>query len=165
MYERRRPILPLLEQDLSSEPILIDHSTMNSPSNTILQRSSRVRHPPDQYGFSHTSLHTTLTSIPIPKCYSEAVKHGCWHAAMAEELQALRDNHTWDVVQRPPNVKAIGCKWIYSIKLHSDGTLDLYKARLVVLGNKQEYRVDYEETFAPIAKMTIVQMVISITTS
>ena len=81
---------------------------------------------------------------------------------MAKELQALEDNHTWDVVQCPPNVKAIGCKWIYSIKLCSNDTLDRYKARLVVLGNKQEYGVDYEETFALAAKMTTVQMVISI---
>ena len=94
VYEQRRPTLPLPEQDRSSEPVPIDHSTINSTSNTILRRSSRVRHPPDRYGFSHTSLHTTLTSIPIPKCYSEAVKHGCWCAAMAEELQALGDNHT-----------------------------------------------------------------------
>ena len=148
--------MPLPEQDQSSEPVPIDHSTINSTSNTILQGSSRVRHPSDQYGFSHTSLHTTLTSIPIPKCYSEAIKPGCWRAAMGEELQALGDNHTWDVVQCPPNVKAISCKWIYLIKLHFDGTLDRYKARLVVLGNKQEYGADYEETFAPIAKMTIV---------
>ena len=80
---------------------------INSTSNTILRRSSRVHHPPDRHGFSHTSFHTTLTSIPIPKCYSEVVKHGCWHAEMAEELQALRDNHTWDVVQCPPNVKVM----------------------------------------------------------
>ena len=84
---------------------------------------------------------------------------------MAKELQALGDNHTWDVVQCLPNVKAIGCKWIYSIKLCSDGTLDRYKARLVVLGNKQEYGVDYMETFAPVAKMTTVRMVISIAAS
>ena len=84
---------------------------------------------------------------------------------MAEEFQALRDNNTWDVVQCPPNVKVIGCKWIYSIKLRSNGTLNRYKARLVALGNKQEYGVDYEETFAPIAKMTTVRMVISIAAS
>ena len=156
VYERQRPTLPLPKQDQSSEPVPIDHSTVNSTSNTILRCSSRVRHPLDRYGFSHTSLHTTLTSIPIPKCYSEAVKHGCWRAAMAEELQALGDNHTWDVVQCPPNVKVIDCKWIYSIKLRSDGTLNRYEARLVILGNKQEYGVDYEETFAPVAKMTTV---------
>ena len=84
---------------------------------------------------------------------------------MAKELLALGDNHTWDVVQCPPNVTAIGCKWIYSIKLRFDGTLDRYKARLVVLGNKQEYGVNYEVTFALVAKITTMQMVISIAAS
>lgn len=84
---------------------------------------------------------------------------------MEEELQALMDNHTWDIVHCPANVKAIGCKWVYSIKLRSDGTLDRYKARLVALGNKQEYGINYEETFAPVAKMTTVRTVISIAAS
>ena len=47
-----------------------------------------------------------------------------------------------------------GVNGFFSIKLRSDGSLDWYKARLVALGNKQEYGVDYEETFAPVAKMT-----------
>ena len=84
---------------------------------------------------------------------------------MDEERQALQDNHTWDVVPCPSNVKAIDCKWVYSIKLCFDWTLDRYKARLVALGNKQEYGVDYKETFAPMAKMTTVRTVISIATS
>jgi hypothetical protein len=115
--------------------------------------------------FSYTSFNTTLSSIFIPTCFSEAVKYECWRKAMDEELQALHDNHTWDVVPYPSNVKAIGCKWVYSIKLCSDGTLDRYKARLVTLGNMQEYRVDYEEIFAPVAKMTTIRTVISITAS
>jgi hypothetical protein len=84
---------------------------------------------------------------------------------MDEELRALQDNHTWDVVPCPSNVKAIGCKWVYAVKLRSDGTLDRYKARLVALGNMQEYGVDYEETFAPVAKMTTMRTVISIVAS
>ena len=63
------------------------------------------------------------------------------------------------------NVKAIGYKWVYSIKLRFDGTLDQYKARLVALENMQEYEVDYEERFALVAKMTTVRMVISIVAS
>ncbi|XP_042939365.1 uncharacterized protein LOC122274389 [Carya illinoinensis] len=97
--------------------------------------------------------------------YSEAAKHDCWREAMAKELRALQDNHTWDFVPCPAQLKAIGCKWVYSIKLRSDGTLDRYKARLVALGNRQEYGVDYEETFASVAKMTMVQTILSVAAS
>lgn len=164
VYKRQqRPTLQLSELDLTSEPTQTASSTDNQLLNALPRRSSRVTCPPDRYGFSHTSLHATLNSVP--SCYSEAVKHDCWRKAMEEELQALMDNHTWDIVHCPANVKAIGCKWVYSIKLRSDGTLDRYKARLVALGNKQEYGINYEETFAPVAKMTTVRTVISIAAS
>ena len=51
------------------------------------------------------------------------------------------------------------------MKLNSDGSLNRYKARLVALGNKQEYGVDYDETFAPVAKMTTIRTVLSIAAS
>jgi hypothetical protein len=53
----------------------------------------------------------------------------------------------------------------FSVKLRSDGTLDRYKARLIALGNRQEYGVDYEDTFAPVAKMTTMRTIISIAAS
>ena len=93
------------------------------PHEPGLQRSARVSCPLDWYGFN-----ATLTSIPIPLRCFEDVKHECWRKVMDEELQALQDNHTWDVVPYPSNVKAIGCKWVYLSKLHSDGTLDRYRA-------------------------------------
>lgn len=58
--------------------------------------------------------------------------------------------------------RAIGCKWIFKFKTKSDGSIDHYKARLVAEGYTQEYEVDYEETFASIAKMTIVRTFISV---
>jgi hypothetical protein len=70
--------------------------------------------------------------------------------------QALEENHTWDIVPCPTSVKPISCKWVYSIRLWSDGSLDRYKARLVALGNRQEYGINYEETFTSVAKMTTV---------
>jgi len=90
-----------------------------------------VSQTPKRYGFS-----STLSTISIPTGYSQASKLECWQKAMEEELLALKENNTWDIVPCPPNVRPIGCKWVYSIKLNSDGTLDRYKARLVVLGNK-----------------------------
>jgi hypothetical protein len=169
VYTRRQPTLPLPETDPSSETIPTTSLEIDPPSETIPasgpRRSARVSRPPDQYGFSHTSFNTTLSSTSIPTCFSEAVKYECWRKAMDEELRALQDNHTWDVVPCPSNVKAIGCKWVYSVKLRSYGTLDRYKARLVALGNRQEYGADYEETFAPVAKMTTVSTVISIAAS
>jgi hypothetical protein len=84
---------------------------------------------------------------------------------MQEKLQALAENHTWDIAPYPTGVKPIGCKWVYSIKLRYDGSLDKYKARLVALGNRQEHGIDYEETFAPVAKMTTVQLIIAIVAS
>ena len=84
---------------------------------------------------------------------------------MEAELQALKENHTWDIVSCPPNVKPIGSKWVYTVKLKFDGSLDRHKARLVALGNKQEYGLDYEETFALVAKMTTVRTILAIASS
>lgn len=92
-----------------------------------------------------------MASISIPYSYDHATKHEYWKEAIKEELQALIANKTWETMSCRPKVKLIGCKWVYSVKLHSDGTLDRCKARLVVLGNRQEFGIDYEETFAPIA--------------
>ena len=78
---------------------------------------------------------TTVSSISIPSSYLQVVQHDCWNQAMKEELDALAPNHTWDIVECPSTVKPISCKWIYSIKLKSDGSLDKHKARLVALGN------------------------------
>lgn len=86
-----------------------------------------------------------MTTVPISSCYSEAIKHDCWHKVMEKELQSLVGNHTWDIVHCPANVKPIGCKWVYLIKLCYDGTIDHYKAWLVALGNKQDYGINYED--------------------
>ncbi|XP_058077564.1 uncharacterized mitochondrial protein AtMg00810-like [Magnolia sinica] len=69
------------------------------------------------------------------------------------------------MVSCPSHVKLIGSKWVFSVKLRPDRSVDRYKARLVALGNRQEYGVDYEETFAPVAKMTIVCTIIAIAAS
>jgi len=101
----------------------------------------------------------------VPKSYSHASTQECWRQAIQDELQALQDNHTWDIILCPTGVKLIGCKWIYTIKLRADGSIDRHKACLVALRNRQEYGLDYEETFAPMAKMTTVRTVMAIAVS
>ena len=128
--------MPLPELGPPFEPAQTESSTGDLATTPIPRCSTRVSRPSDRYGFSHTSFHVTPSSIPIPSGYFEAAKHDYRRAAMIEELRALQDNHTWDVIPYPTQGKAIGCKWVYSIKLRFDGTLDRYKARLVALGNR-----------------------------
>ena len=81
---------------------------------------------------------------------------------MNEEMQALSKNEKWDLVPHSPHKKAIGCRWIYKVKYNVDGSVNRYKARLVAKGYAQTHSVDYEETFAPVEKMTIVRTVIAL---
>jgi hypothetical protein len=60
----------------------------------------------------------------------------------------------------PKDKKTIGCKWVYKVKHNADGSVSRYKARLVAKGYAQTYGIDYEETYSPIAKMTIVKTII-----
>ncbi|KAF3615141.1 hypothetical protein FXO38_35281 [Capsicum annuum] len=67
---------------------------------------------------------------------------------MSNDLCALDENSIWYVVDKPTDGVLIGSKWVYSIKIKSDGTIDSYKVLLVAQGYKQQYKVDYDETFA-----------------
>ena len=81
---------------------------------------------------------------------------------MKEELDALTKNYTWDLVTLPRGPSVVGCKWIYKIKTHSNESVECYKARLVAKGFTQEYGIDYEETFAPIARISSVRALLAV---
>jgi hypothetical protein len=80
---------------------------------------------------------------------------------MDEEMVVLDVNATWELVVLPKDKKAIGCKWVYKVKHNADGSVNKYKARLVAKGYAQTYGIDYEETYSPVAKMTIVKAIIT----
>src|SRR4051812_14959001 len=80
---------------------------------------------------------------------------------MMEEFQALKKNNTWELVPLPAGKRAVGCKWVYTVKQTPEGKVDRYKAMLVAKGYSQTYGIDYDETFAPVAKMSTVRMLVS----
>lgn len=100
----------------------------------------------------------SLNSIVIPNTLSEALSNENWRQVMNAEMEALERNKTWEIVDLPAGKKLVGCRWLYTVKFKADGTLERYKARLVAKGYTQTYGVDYQETFAPVAKMNTVRI-------
>ncbi|KAM0985722.1 hypothetical protein ACFX13_013180 [Malus domestica] len=88
-----------------------------------------------------------------PLSFNEAVEEDRWKIAMEEEIHAIEKNDTWELTKLPPNQKAIGVKWVYKIKRTADESVDRYKSRLVAKGYKQKYGVDYDEVYAPVARL------------
>jgi hypothetical protein len=84
---------------------------------------------------------------------------------MSEELAALERRGTWDIVPLPPYTVPITCKWVFKVKIKSDGSIERYKALLVAKGFQQTQGHDYDETFAPIAHMTMVRTLIVVAAS
>lgn len=81
---------------------------------------------------------------------------------MTYEISILNKNETWALTDLPAGKKADGCKWIYTLKLKADGSIDIYKARLVVKGYNQATGIDYEGTFSPFAKLKSFKILVSL---
>ncbi|KAG8472383.1 hypothetical protein CXB51_035319 [Gossypium anomalum] len=97
-----------------------------------------------------------------PCCFEEAEAHQGWKQAMDDEIAMIEKNKTWELVPRPTNRKVIGVKWVYRAKQNADGSLNKLKARLVVKGFSQKYGLDYMETFAPVARLDTIRLLIAL---
>ncbi|CAA7037262.1 unnamed protein product [Microthlaspi erraticum] len=116
----------------------------------------------DRFSPSHRAFLAAITAESEPTSFREAMKDPRWRNAVSGEVGALEREQTWDITDLPPGKKAIGCHWIFTIKYQSTGKVERYKARLVAYGNRQEEGIDYDETFAPVIKMTTVRMFLKI---
>ena len=81
---------------------------------------------------------------------------------MNEEIRSIKKNDTWNLVALPSGHQPIGVKWVYKIKKNAKGEIKRYKARLVAKGYKQRQGIDYEEVFAPVARMETIRLLISL---
>ena len=152
-----KPPSPIIDVPTDTAPAVDPAGPSDSHT---LRRSHRVT----TFPFHLRDFHcfSTLYSLQEPQTFHEASSNPLWQQAMKEELDALHKTGTWDLVDLPFGKSAIGCKWVYKIKTRSDGTVDRYKARLVAKGFTQEYGIDYEETFAQVARLSSVRTLIAI---
>ena len=108
------------------------------------------------------ALMAEIMKVQEPMNLDEAMADPNWKAAMQEEYDSIMKNQTWDLVDRPAKRKIIGTKWVWKAKYKSDGSLEKYKARLVAQGYSQVEGFDFEDSFAPTARMTTIRVVLAL---
>lgn len=139
-----------------------------SQSSSASHQSSGISYPIahyvncDRFSMGHRKFLAAVTAGTEPHSFKQAMKDPGWREAMQKEIKALEDNGTWSIETLPPGKRALGSRWVYKVKYNSDGSIERLKARLVVFGNHQVAGIDYTDTFAPVAKMTIVRVFLAI---
>jgi hypothetical protein len=110
----------------STSPELVSKASHFDNSGIPFPLSSFVSYDNLSSSFKHFCL--SISSEVEPQYYHQVVKSAHWRTAMAQEIAALEENHTWFVTGLPPSKHPIGCKWVYKIKYKADGSMERYKS-------------------------------------
>lgn len=141
---------------------------INLPSQSLSKLQSGTSFPLSQTLSYHKlstnfkAFSTSISSHVEPTFYHKAISLPQWRNAMSSELTVLEFNKTWVLTDLPAGKDTIGCKWVYKIKYHADGSIECYKARLVAKGYTQQEGIDYHKTFSPIAKLVTVRCLLAV---
>ena len=147
----------------SAEDDTLQNELMWDDSFDDVRRSQRTNFgkPPQRFSFSMPCIGVQEE----PKTYNQAVSgpNGKnWLQAMETEMQAIRENNTWELVDLPHDSKPIYSKWVFKLKRDSEGKVNTFKARLVARGFSQVQGVDYGETYAPVVRHTTLRLLLSV---
>ncbi|GKA70259.1 retrotransposon protein, putative, ty1-copia subclass [Tanacetum coccineum] len=156
---------PSIDTSLNHEE---DDLEIDEPQSDIIpiRRSTRTRRPTDRMCLYIDAEEHELGDLGEPANYKAALldpESDKWLNAMNVEMQSMKDNEVWDLVDLPPNGKTVGSKWLFKKKTDMDGAVHTYKARLVAKGYTQTPGIDYEETFSPVADIRAIRILIAIT--
>ena len=104
---------------------------------------------------------SAYVSLIEPKNIKKALLDSDWIGAMQEELNQFERSRVWNLVPKPQNRTVIGTRWVFRNKLDEQGQIVRNKARLVVQGYNQEEGIDYDETFAPVARIEAIRILVA----
>ena len=128
-----------------------------------LRRSLRIVKPPDYFINESYAVHADVLKDPVTVKEALSSSDGDrWNTAMEKEIESLKTNDVWDLVDLPEHRTPVGSKWVFKRKMNANGTVDRYKARLVAQGYSQKYGIDYDETFCPVVRFDSVRTLIAL---
>lgn len=162
----RLEILEMGNKEIEKEGI--DESEEEIAELLDIQRSDRIKKLPlrfEDYDMTHLAMcaESFINDVPtnLEKAKTRA-DYVHWKNAIDNEISALERNHTWTLVKRPENAYIIDSKWIFKLKRDHNNQVDKYKARLVARGFKQRNGLDFEETYAPVARLTTIRSLLAV---
>ncbi|GJR40890.1 retrovirus-related pol polyprotein from transposon TNT 1-94 [Tanacetum coccineum] len=138
-------------------PIQKNHSEA-SYSLDVIPTVVHTATPNSEHVTKWTKDHPLDNIIVEPKNYKDALTQACWIEAMQEELNEFQCIEVWELIPRPEKVIVITLKWIYKVKLDKLGGILKNKDHLVARGYRQEERIDFEESFALVARLDAIRI-------